>query len=122
MQKVLRQAAGDLGLEEGKTIKLECNDQYGYFFRVTIKEEQALRRNKQYDILNVAKGGVRFRNNKLTNLNEEYSEVKSNYEHHQKTVVSEVLEVAGKKQKNCAVMTFSLSFKHIDKHYWSGRP
>lgn len=43
MQKLLRKAANDLGLEEGKSIKLECNPQHGYFFRITKKEEQALR-------------------------------------------------------------------------------
>lgn len=33
----LRAAASDLQLEAGKTIKLETNTQYGYFFRVTLK-------------------------------------------------------------------------------------
>ncbi|KAJ8919097.1 hypothetical protein NQ315_012082 [Exocentrus adspersus] len=94
MQKVLRHAATDLGFEEGKTIKLECNDQHGYFFRVTLKEEQALRRSKNYTIIDAIKGGVRFTNDKLTDLNRDYEIIKDEYMDRQKTVVAEIFEVA----------------------------
>lgn len=37
IKKSLNKAARDLGLDAGKTIKLESNSQYGYFFRVSMK-------------------------------------------------------------------------------------
>ncbi|KAB0801844.1 hypothetical protein PPYR_04030 [Photinus pyralis] len=94
MQKVLRSAASELGFEAGKSIKLECTEQHGYFFRVTLKEEQALRKNKNFIIIDAIKGGVRFSNNALKQLNSDYMELNTNYEKEQKSVVKEILEVA----------------------------
>jgi DNA mismatch repair protein MSH2 len=94
MQKLLRNAANDLGFDEDKTIKLECNDQHGYFFRVTLKEEHALRSNSRYKIIDAVKGGVRFTNDKLGDLNADYSEAKAAYEDQQKTIIAEIFDVA----------------------------
>lgn len=92
---MFQHAASDLGYEMGKTMKLECNDQDGYFFRVTLKEEPALRKNKSYKIINVFKGGVRFTNNKLSELSETYSETVENYEEVQQDFIKEIFDVAG---------------------------
>lgn len=90
MQKLLRKATDDLGV-----VKLECTDQHGYFFRMTLKEEHALLGNKQYTIIDAVKGGVRFTNDKLTEINEDYRGLKESYEQQQRAVVEQILDIAG---------------------------
>ncbi|RZF46275.1 hypothetical protein LSTR_LSTR015192 [Laodelphax striatellus] len=90
----LNKAARDLSLEPHKTIKLESNSQYGYFFRVSLKDEKALRGQSTYTVLDSVKNGVKFRSQKMTNLNEEYSQLKEQYTEQQKKIVSEVITVA----------------------------
>ncbi|KAJ2951082.1 hypothetical protein O0L34_g5462 [Tuta absoluta] len=92
--KELLRAARDLGLEAGKTIKMETNPQNGYHFRVTLKEEQALRGNKRYTIIDAIKGGVRFKTDALENITTEYMDLKSAYEKEQDKVVAEIVSIA----------------------------
>lgn len=94
MQRLLSKVADDLGLEEGKGVKLECNDMYGYHFRVTLKTEATLRKSKEYKIVDTIKNGVKFTNSKLTDLNEEYISNNTEYKEKQKAVENEILEVA----------------------------
>lgn len=94
MKKEMNRVARDLSLEPNKQLKLDSNSQYGYFFRVTLKDEKAIRNNKEYTQLDANKAGVRFRSNKLTNINEEYTELLDNYTKHQQTVVNEVVSIA----------------------------
>ncbi|XP_045499149.1 DNA mismatch repair protein Msh2 [Colias croceus] len=90
----LNKAANDLGLDAGKTIKLENNPQNGFYFRVTLKEEQVLRGNKKYTIIDAVKGGVRFKTSKLENITEDYVQTKTNYEKEQDKVVAEIIGIA----------------------------
>ncbi|XP_063826756.1 DNA mismatch repair protein Msh2 isoform X2 [Ostrinia nubilalis] len=92
--KELNKAARDLGLDAGKTVKLETNPQGGFCFRVTLKEEQTLRGNKKYTIIDAVKGGVRFKTNNLENISEEYVHTKSSYEKEQDKVVAEIVGIA----------------------------
>lgn len=94
MQKLLRRVTDDLEVD-AKKLKLECNDQHGYFFTITLTDEHILRQNKKCTVIDTVKGRVRFTYEKLSGLNEAYSSVKESYEQQQSSIVSEVLEVAG---------------------------
>lgn len=91
----LNKAARDMGLEAGKSIKLESNNQYGYFFRITKKEEKALRGNKRYTTIDTRKDGIRFNNSVLRQLNEEFQAYKDTYNEVQSKLANEVIKVAG---------------------------
>lgn len=95
IQQLLGKAADDLCLEAGKTIKLESNQQFGYYFRITLKEEKILRNKKQYTILDSNKAGVRFRNNKLSELNDDFMAARDKYLEKQKDVIAEIVGIAG---------------------------
>ncbi|XP_072035757.1 DNA mismatch repair protein Msh2-like [Amphiura filiformis] len=94
IQSQLKKAARDLGLEAGKTIKLESNNQIGYFFRVTRKEEKALRNNKKYKTISTNKNGVQFHNSSLQSLNDDHMRAKENYNETQKAVVTEIVGIS----------------------------
>nr|CAD7573794.1 unnamed protein product [Timema californicum] len=94
IKKLLSRVASDLNLEAGKTLKLESNNQLGYFFRVTLKEEKVLRDNKNYQTLDTNKSGVRFRNSALADLNSDYQHHKEQYSEQQKAIVAEIIGIA----------------------------
>ncbi|XP_061481625.1 DNA mismatch repair protein Msh2 isoform X2 [Rhineura floridana] len=94
MQGVLKIAAKELSLEAGKSIKLECNAQFGHFFRITYREEKVLRNNLKYKILETQKNGVKFSNSQLKEINEEYIKIREEYEKNQAMVVKEIISVA----------------------------
>lgn len=95
IQRLLGKAADDLCLEAGKTVKLESNQQFGYYFRITLKEEKILRNKKHYTILDSNKNGVRFRNSKLSELNDDFIAARDKYLEKQKGVIAEIMAIAG---------------------------
>lgn len=69
-----------------------------------MKEEQSLRGNKKYTIIDAVKGGVRFKNSALENITEEYTSTKTTYEKEQDIVVAEIVGIAGKDNKYYLIM------------------
>ena len=60
------------------------------------QDEKALRNNRSYHTIDTNKAGVRFRNSRLRDLNERHMAARDEYAAQQKTVVDEIVNIAGR--------------------------
>lgn len=93
MNNLAKRINEDLGLESG-SVKLDYTNQEGYFFKMTRKNDDVLRKNKSYKVLQTHKSGVKFTNTKLGDLNEKFKEAQSTYQTKQQEIVDEIIQVA----------------------------
>lgn len=93
MERLREKAARNLNLDNSQ-IRLGNVARHGYHFRVTCKDEIALRENKKYRILDIVKNGVCFTNDDLTEYSERLTILRERYEEKQKNIVDEVVRIA----------------------------
>lgn len=87
----LHKAIKDLNLD---TVKLEYVSHLGYHFRIALKDESVIRKNNKYRVLDAVKGGARFTTDRLSELNDEFSQAKVACEEQQETIVDEIIRVS----------------------------
>ncbi|XP_039452393.1 DNA mismatch repair protein spellchecker 1 [Culex pipiens pallens] len=94
MKRLLTKVADDLGLDAGSSIKLDFVGHHGFHFRISLKDETLIRKSTKFRVLDAVKGGARFTNDKLTDLNGDFASAKESYEAQQKSIVDEVIRIA----------------------------
>lgn len=90
--KEFKKIAKELGLEEGKTIKLEIDSQFGYVARITLKNEDTIRGKEKYRVLGTKKDGVRFATKELKVISSDYQDSRKEYEEIQSTAFDNILD------------------------------
>ena len=85
------------------------------------KDEVALRNNKKYHTIDTNKNGVRFRNSNLRQLNDDYVSLKEDYNEQQKSVVTEIMNIACKWVSEFAIANI-LEFYVIEKIFKKNIP
>ncbi|KAF0754140.1 Uncharacterized protein FWK35_00019612, partial [Aphis craccivora] len=109
MKSNLTKTNGALGI----SVKLDSNSQYGFFYKVSLKDAKTVSNNKSYEVLDTTKGGgMRFRSSKLTELNTEYQSIHKNYLEHQKSIVVEVIQTAS--SYNATILNLSRTLAQLD--------
>ena len=89
-------AATRLGCERDKVLKLESSSQHGWYFRLSKKEEGAVRAKlaSGFTQLEARKDGVKFCSKQLRRCSEQRTELDRRYERQQKALVDRVVDVA----------------------------
>ncbi|EDW77393.1 uncharacterized protein Dwil_GK18274 [Drosophila willistoni] len=94
MERLQSKCNEELDLDGKQQAKLENVAKLGYHFRITLKDDSILRKNKNYRIVDVIKGGVRFTSDKLESYAEEFASCRTRYEEQQQSIVEEIIQVA----------------------------
>ncbi|EUB57026.1 Myophilin [Echinococcus granulosus] len=85
--------ASKVGLEPGKSIKLESAEGVGYFLRVTLKMEKQIRGISWLKKVDMQKAGVRCQSTEMSRLSERHNALKEEYAKTQMCIVKEILAV-----------------------------
>lgn len=93
LERVCSNTADTLNLPH-KSVKLENNPLNGYYFRISRKDDIALKLLKNHKVIATNKDGIKFQTEKLSEVNDEFVGLKESYEEAQKSVVDEVLKIA----------------------------
>lgn len=93
LTKETRAHAKLLSISEGSLFKLDYVTNLGFYLRTNKKEDQAIRKHKQFQIIDTARGGLRVTTEIFKELNAEYAVLKESYEEHQKSIVSEICRI-----------------------------
>jgi DNA mismatch repair protein MSH2 len=91
-----RKVGNDLGQETDKKLFLENHRVHGWCFRLTRNEAGCIRNKKQYQECSTQKNGVYFTTNALQSMRREFDQLSENYNRTQSSLVTEVVNVAGK--------------------------
>lgn len=94
MQKAWNEVAKDLELVKEKGLKFEHNKQFGFFYRISKKEEKCLKNKPNYRSFDVRRDGVKFKDSKLDSLNKQYSEITEAYSQKQQILGRELMQAA----------------------------
>ncbi|EDX05036.1 GD23963 [Drosophila simulans] len=94
MEELQFKCTQELNLDGKNQVKLESVAKLGHHFRITVKDDSVLRKNKNYRIVDVIKGGVRFTSDKLQGYADEFASCRTRYEEQQQSIVEEIIQVA----------------------------
>lgn len=93
LERMCDKTAKELDLPP-KGVKLESNPLNGYYFRISRKDDAALKKIKNHKVIATNKDGIKFQTEKLETVNDEFIGLKESYEEEQKTVVDEILRIS----------------------------
>jgi DNA mismatch repair protein MSH2 len=93
-QDFLSDAASDLRMNIGKDLTLEKDTKTGYYFRVTRKNDKQVRSNKQYQIVDTNKSGVKFTSSGLKGLNSNLLEQHAERDAQQSKIIAQIMGIA----------------------------
>jgi DNA mismatch repair protein MSH2 len=90
----LEKASTELNIEPYKKLKLENNNQYGYYFRMSRNDAGRLRNGNRYIELTTQKNGMYFTTPSLKSMSDKYTELARQYDSRQSSVVKEIIAIA----------------------------
>lgn len=94
ISRIVHEASIDLELEIDRKLKLERNNQYGYFMRCSRIDSRCLTGRKKYFELTIQKSGVFFTTAQLKQLSDDFTALEEQYQKQQTELVNQVREVA----------------------------